>query len=124
MCEWRGTVGTLEAHLASCKFSLVSCPKQCKDASNAVQHFMRQDLEEHLKKDCPNRDYECQNKCGEKGTFKSITEDHDRVCKKKIVSCSNTGCKTRMKRQRLDEHVHTVCPHTVIVCKYEGIGCT
>ena len=122
-CEWRGTVDTVEKHVAKCEFSLVPCPKECKDASNAVQHFMRKDLEEHLKKDCPNRDYECQDKCGEKGTFKSITEDHDRVCKKKILLCSNAECDEKMERQQLDEHVRTECPHTMMACKYKGIGC-
>jgi hypothetical protein len=29
-----------------------------------------------------------------------------------------------MERQNIDEHVRTECPHTVIACKYKGIGCT
>ena len=122
-CEWRGSVTTLEEHVAKCMFFLVPCPKQCKDASNAVQLFIKKDLCEHLKKDCPHRDYECQNKCGVKGTFKSISEVHDRVCKKKVFVCYNAGCDKKMERQQISKHVRTECPHTVIECKYKRVGC-
>ena len=40
-CEWEGTVGTLEQHVATCEFALVPCPKGCKDENNGVQHFTR-----------------------------------------------------------------------------------
>lgn len=52
-CEWEGTVGTLEEHVATCKFALVPCPKQCKDDSTEVEQFMRKDLDKHLENDCP-----------------------------------------------------------------------
>ena len=72
-CEWEGTVGTLEEHLkATCDFMPISCPKECKDDEERVQTFTRKGLAEHLEKDCPNRDYECEQ-CGEKGTYVSIT---------------------------------------------------
>ena len=118
-CEWVGTVGTLEKHVATCGFTLVPCPKQCKDN----KHFMRKDLDRHLKNDCPNRHYECKSKkCGEKGTYAYITEVHDKTCKMKIVPCPNDGCHTKIQRQQVSEHI-SKCPHTVIPCKYKGIGC-
>ena len=64
-CEWVGTVGTLEKHVAICGFTVVPCPKQCKNDRDEVNHFIRKDLDKHLKNDCPNRDYTCQSKCGE-----------------------------------------------------------
>ena len=118
-CEWRGTVGTLEEHVAMCKFSLVPCTKQCKDASNAVQHFMRKDLEEHLKKDCPNRPHQCQH-CGEKATHAEI-QVHDQTCPKKKVPCPN--CKEPIPREDIDAHINTECPLTEIPCKFASIGC-
>jgi hypothetical protein len=40
----------------------------------------------------------------------------------KPVSCPNNGCRMEMQRQQVSEHV-SACPHTVIPCKYKGIGC-
>ena len=57
-----GTVGTLEKHVATCGFALVPCPKQCRGADGDVIHFIRKDLDKHLKNDCPNRNYTCQSK--------------------------------------------------------------
>ena len=121
-CEWVGTVGTLEEHVATCEFTLVPCSKQCKDDNDEVKCFMRKALDKHLNNDCPNRDYECQSRCGEKGTYAYITEEHDKICKMKILPCPNAGCGTRIQRQDVSEHV-SKCPHTVIPCKYKGIGC-
>ena len=121
-CEWVGTVNTLEKHVATCGFTLVPCPKQCKNDSDEVNHFIRKDLYHHLKNACRNRDYECQSKCGEKGTYAYITEIHDKTCKMKILSCPNAGCDAKVQRQQVSEHV-SKCPHTVIPCKYKGIGC-
>ena len=45
-CQWKGTVGTVEAHVARC--NLVPCPKECKDDKNEIAHFMRKDLDKHL----------------------------------------------------------------------------
>ena len=118
-CEWVGTVGTLEEHVATCGFTLVPCPTQCKEA----KHFLRKDLDRHLKNDCPNRHYECKSKkCGEKGTYAYITEVHDKTCKMKIVPCPNAGCHIKIQCQRVGEHA-SKCLHTVIPCKYKGIGC-
>ena len=104
-CEWVGTVGTLENHVATCGFTLVPCPKQCKD-NNEAKHFLRKDLDRHLKNDCPNRHYECKSKkCGEKGTYAYITEVHDKTCKVKIVPCPNVGCPTKIERQQVSEHL-------------------
>ena len=121
-CEWVGTVGTIEKHVATCGFTLVPCPKQCKDDKNEVKCFTRKEVDDHLKNDCPNRDYECQSKCGEKGTYAYITEVHDKTCKMRILPCPNDGCDTEIQRQQASEHV-SKCPHTVIPCKYKGIGC-
>jgi hypothetical protein len=122
-CEWEGTVGTLEQHVAKCGFTLVPCPNECKEMKKKVKCFMRRDLEEHLRNDCPNRDHSCQY-CGKKGTYAKIIGPHDDKCKKKIVPCISDGCTETMERQNIDDHVYTECPHTVISCKYEGIGCT
>lgn len=40
-----------------------------------------------------------------------------------VVRCPNDGCDETMERCDARDHV-TKCPHTLISCKYEHIGCT
>ena len=117
-CDWEGTVGTLENHLSTCMYSLVPCPKRCTDN---VLH-LRKDLQQHLKTECPQRQYKCPE-CGEKGTCTSITQEHEKVCSKKILSCPNPECMRTMQRQHLRKHLDVECASTVVTCKYKGIGC-
>ena len=121
-CKWVGTVGKLEKHVVTCKFNPVPCPKQCRDDSGEITLFMKKQLEEHLKVDCPNRDYTCEN-CGEKGTYAIITQVHDQICPNKNVSCPNTGCTDTMQHQHVKEHVTTKCEYTVLLCKFKTLGC-
>ncbi len=46
-CQRVGTVGTLEEHVSVCQFTLVPCPKECKD-DNGILKIMRRDLQQHL----------------------------------------------------------------------------
>ena len=124
-CRWTGTIGTIDNHIATCQFALVTCPNKCEDDKGAGElHLMRKDLDVHLKTKCPKRAYECQH-CGEKGTYASITEDHDKVCDKKIVSCPNkgSGCPLSLERGKAKQHVRSVCNYTEVACAYESLGC-
>ena len=105
--------------MATCKFTLLPCPKECKDDSDKVKQFMRMDLNKHLEEDCPNRDYSCEH-CGEKVPYSSLDE-HVTTCPKKMINCPN-GCDSVMERQHISEHVAT-CELTVIACKYMRLGC-
>ena len=122
-CEWVGAVAALEKHGATCDFTLLPCPKQCKydDDSSDVKLFMRRDLNKHLKEDCPNRDYTCEY-CGEKTTY-AHTQLHDEVCPQKILPCPNTGCVNTMQRQHVEAHFTAECEYTVIPCKFNKLGC-
>jgi hypothetical protein len=120
-CEWVGTIGTLEEHVATCGFTLVPCPEQCSDNSNEVKHFLRKLLDQHLALDCPNRYHECVH-CGKKSTFTFITQTHDQKCRKKPIHCP-TGCGNSMERQQVKRHIRIKCPYTMTPCKYKGIGC-
>ena len=117
-CEWEGTVGTLEEHIAVCQFTPVPCPKQCEDTIL----LLRKDLDHHINNECPNRDCECEY-CGEKGTYANITQIHYAVCDEKIVSCPNEGCTETMKRHKIEDHVEDDCEYTEMSCKYANIGC-
>ena len=120
-CEWEGTVGTLEEHVATCEFALVPCPKQCKSSDDKVEYFMNKAVDEHLKKDCPNRDYECEH-CGEKGTYANITQVHDEKCEKKMLPCPNADCRDTVQRRGIKRHLDS-CIYTEVPCKYRDIGC-
>ena len=102
-CYWEGSVETLDDHVTKCEFTLVSCPNKCEVEGNDLQ-LMRNVLDDHLKTKCPNRDYECED-CGEKGTYASITEEHDQMCANKLVPCLNTECTVTMERGKFMEHI-------------------
>ena len=124
-CRWTGTIGNLDNHTATCQFALVPCPNKCEDNKGAGEmYLMKKDLDKHLKTKCPKRAYECQH-CGEKGTYASITEDHNKVCNKKIVPCPNkgSGCPLSMERGKTKQHVRSVCDYTEVACAYESLGC-
>ena len=123
-CQWTGAVGTLDDHIASCQFALVPCPNKCEEDKGAGELLLiRKHLDQHLKTKCPKRAYECPH-CGEKGTFTSITEDHDKVCTN-IVACPNkgSGCSLSMERGKTKEHVSSDCEYTEVACVYESLGC-
>ena len=123
-CEWEGTVGTLKKHLTTCEFALIPCPRECKgEDTKVIQQLMRKDVKIHLQNDCPNRDDECEY-CGMKGTYENIKEGHDKICKKKILPCSNVECKKKVRREDMDTHVNDDCEYTTVPCKYENIGCS
>lgn len=120
-CHWEGIVGTFDEHMATCKLSLVPCPKECQDDSNEVKRFMRKDLPQHLQRSCPNRDYECEH-CGKRGTYTDITQVHDEVCEKKVLPCPNAECTLTVQRRGIKRHLDS-CDHTQIPCKYRKLGC-
>ena len=120
-CEWEGTVGTLEEHVATCGLTSVPCPKECKQ-NNRIQTILRKDLEKHLKEQCVNRDYVCQY-CGKKDTFTSIKYIHDDICEKKILICPSSECMETMERNEIRKHLELDCEYVVLPCKYKNIGC-
>ena len=122
-CQWIGTIGTLDNHIATYQFALVPCPNKCEDNKGAGE-LMRKDLDNHLKTKCPKRAHKCQH-CGEKGTYATITEDHDKVCDKKRVSCPNKGrgCSLSMEQGKAKQRVRSVCDYTEVACAYESLGC-
>ncbi len=123
-CPWTGTIGTLDTHLATCEYLLVTCPNKCEDDKDGeLTQLMRKDLEEHVQSRCLKRPFECPH-CGEKGTYASITAEHDKVCDKKMVACPNnrSGCRLSVERGKTKQHV-SVCEFTEVACAYESLGC-
>ena len=98
-CSWKGTVGTLQAHVAKCNFALVPCPNGCKNV-----YKLRKYLPVHLSDLCPEREYQCQD-CGLKDKYRVITGPHEDECEKKMVSCVNKECDSIVERGCFQEHV-------------------
>ena len=61
--------------MTTCKFVLVSCPKECKTANGVTACYMKKDIDEHLIIHCPNRDHKCEY-CQEEGTYAYISQVH------------------------------------------------
>ena len=120
-CQWTGTIGTLDNHIATCQFALVPCPNKCEDDEGAGElYFMRKDLDDHLKTKCRKRAYECQH-CGEKGTYRyaSITEDHDKVCDKRETREKHMDLALATVSSREEQH-KTLSEGEAIVFKLPG----
>lgn len=120
-CEWEGTVGTFDLHMATCEFIMVPCPKACRDDANQVKRFVSHAIPQHLASFCPNRDFVCVH-CEERGTYASITHVHDTTCEKKVIPCPNADCISTMQRQGIKRHLED-CEHTEVPCKYLKLGC-
>ena len=107
--------------MAKCEFTMLFCPRLCKDDKNEIKYFMRKDRDKHLKRECPFRDYKCEH-CGMKGMYEDITQVHDKTCKKKIVPCPNLACPETIQRRMTKRHLEE-CDYSEIPCKYRKIGC-
>ena len=126
-------MGTLSQHLTECPFSMVSCPNLCGCTryNHKANMFLRKDLDEHMQKKCPNKAFECR-RCRHvtKATYSDVEEycyekakkAHEEHCKKKRVSCPNSGCSRVLQRQNIKRHVDN-CEHTIHTCKYAKLGC-
>ena len=119
-CDWHGTVATLDDHLLTCQFTLIPCPKKCRDANRVKVQVMRKDMENHLANHCPYRPYQCP-RCGKKENFTYITNFHDQYCEKKRVKCPE--CKLPMLQGELKDHLQNVCEEIAMPCKFESLGC-
>ena len=86
--------------------------------------LIRKHLDQHLNTKSPKRAYKCLH-YGEKGTFASITEDHDHVCEKKIVACpkKRSGCSLSMELRKTKQHLSCDCEYTEVARVYESLGC-
>ncbi len=120
-CQWEGTVATLEEHESECEYSLVPCPKECKNSENEAVKVIRNNIDHHLIHDCYNREYSCQH-CGLEGTY-ATTLNHYNTCSKYVTTCTNEECTMGMQRMMIKEHLENECDYTVISCKYDNIEC-
>jgi TNF receptor-associated factor 4 len=119
-CEWVGELRSLDEHLASCGFTLLSCPNKCCDGDKVVQ-LLRKDVQRHIQKECPRRQYQCPH-CQEAGEYRERTTKHLEECPMREVPCPKRGCKRRIAQCELINHKKK-CLFEIVPCKYTNIGC-
>lgn len=119
-CDWHGSVAALDDHLTTCLFTLLPCPKKCRDANRAKVQVMRKDMEDHLKNKCPYRPFQCA-RCGKNDSYIYITKLHDQYCGKKQIRCPE--CKITLLQGDLKDHLKDICEVVNIPCKFESLGC-
>ena len=107
-------------HMTQCGYVIVSCPNGCNDEDDTDQ-LMKKDLANHLNHSCPNRKFECIH-CGEMELHSNRTF-HNRVCRKKLVSCPNYKCSMTMERENVPDHIENHCNYSEVACRYSSIGC-
>ena len=113
-CGWKGELTKLEDHVATCEMQDVECPLKCGTVK-------RQNLDDHLKNDCPCRQTICKH-CYITGEHHVIMGQHRDQCPKLPLSCPNDCGLTDIMRSEMDEHLNK-CPLQKTICKYHNIGC-
>ena len=112
-CGWVGELQSLEYHLTTCGFTFVHCTNQCMEDKKEVR-ILRRDLDQHLKNECPNRQYQCRH-CATTGRYCDITTTHLDTCPKVKIPCPNTHCKALVPRCDLSDHL-TTCEYVLLHC--------
>ena len=116
-CKWQGNLGDAEGHTeGTCISQEVECTKGCGDK------MQRQNVPDHLHKNCPLRDYHCPH-CQLQGTYKSITTSHFSFCEDFPLSCP-AGCHGCMPRNTMATHLQQTCPMEFVECEYKMLGCS
>ena len=116
-CKWQGDLGDVEGHTeGTCISQEIECTKGCGDK------MQRQNVPDHLHKNCPLRDYHCPH-CQLQGTYKSITTSHFTFCGDFPLSCP-AGCHGCMPRNTMATHLQQTCPMEFVECEYKMLGCS
>ncbi len=116
-CVWTGQLQHLDAHLdlttGDCVYVDVDCPKGCE------QKVQKRNVDTHLSKECPNRDYICQH-CSFSATFREVSQHFD-VCPYYPLVCPNR-CGATFERDDLEDHMK-MCSLENILCEFSYAGC-
>ena len=117
-CEWIGELCSLDEHLITCEYILLSCPNKCNDRDK----ILRKDMEKHKMEECPRREYVCLY-CDESGEYKERTTTHLEECPLMKIPCSNDGCTELVAKRDMLAHRYDKCRFQVVPCKYAALGC-
>ncbi|XP_019862374.1 PREDICTED: TNF receptor-associated factor 2-like isoform X2 [Amphimedon queenslandica] len=114
-CDWKGTIGDIEAHVMACPYRMVDCSLGCGEK------ICCREMETHLR-DCPKRIVSCQY-CKDGGPHDIITSSaHLDECRSYPIKCSNEGCEFIEERFWFKYHQKR-CPKAIVYCEYSNLGC-
>ena len=119
-CQWVGELRSLEEHEQNCDYALLPCTNECRIQNETVT-VLRKDLDNHIAKECPRRQYKCP-KCGNMGEYEERTTEHLNTCLHVIIQCPNDQCKAIIRRYMLLRH-RSSCKYEEQPCKYAELGC-
>ena len=114
-CGWSGTVEHLEHHLSpnvegNCQYMDQKCPLNCN------QSIPRSRMEQHLVKECAQREYACQY-CSFKDTYQMVVDTHLPQCINYRMQCTNLGTNSVMENDK------SACCLKEVGCEFSGLGC-
>ena len=118
-CRWVGELRSLDNHLITCAYALLSCPNECMENNEEVK-LLHYKLAHHLQT-CANRQHLCPH-CKATGRYRDITTTHLGICPRVKVPCPNSECWASVPRCDLSKHRST-CQFEAVPCKYAEIGC-
>ena len=112
-CKWEGIVQDLSEHEKVCEYVHLPCPK-CRG------QIKKTSLDEHLKTDCPEREYSCPY-CNYRDTYSFVTNAHMAECSWLPLECPNK-CGVTGERGDMETHLLT-CQKEYTSCKFQRLGC-
>ena len=115
-CQWEGTLGELQRHLALCQFSEEDCPYRCGAKEK------RCDLERHKSILCPQRPFEC-GYCDHHGTDREVTDQHWALCASFPLACPNNCGTDNIPRGQLQVHCDMERGLQEVDCDFSHAGC-
>ncbi|XP_007435082.1 TNF receptor-associated factor 6 [Python bivittatus] len=111
-CSQKMELRHLEDHQVHCGFASEKC-SQCQGI------FQKNQLQEHIKLECPRRQVACPN-CAMCMPYEE-KQVHDKICLLANVFCEY--CDTMLIREQLPNHYDNDCPTAPVPCTYSAFGC-
>lgn len=102
-CPWNGCVSDLNEHIEKCQLKFVKCPNYCKYGRDHDGYILRKYLENHLANKCEDRLVTCEH-CKGKIKSKDLN-GHHKICKRYPIPCPNKNCEEKIPREEKDQHV-------------------
>jgi hypothetical protein len=117
-CREQMPFGSLDSHLQEdCPYELIHCMLRAKGCQARIQ---RNHLVQHMEKECLYRRQRCQF-CGDDIALSDI-ELHEKDCRNMMSECPNQ-CGVSVHKDKIDEHVNSVCKKQVVPCLFANYGC-
>lgn len=78
---------------------------------------LRLNLEHHMENVCEFRIVDCVLNCGTQIRLREMYDHIHKVCPKSLIPCKNCG--ETIERGTMEHHISTKCPNEIISCRYK-----